>query len=91
MEHRKWDSKTKFQIVLEGLKTDANVTEVCNRHQISQTQYYKWRDQFLANGPKTFEREGKDHEKERLKEQVRKLKTIVGELTVELKKNDFDD
>ena len=52
MEHRKWDSKTKFQIVLEGLKTDANVTEVCNRHQISQTQYYKWRDQFLANSQK---------------------------------------
>jgi len=33
MEHCKWDPKTKFQIVLEGLKTGASVSEICNRHQ----------------------------------------------------------
>jgi transposase-like protein len=87
MEYRKWDSKTKFQIVLEGLKGTGNVTELCNRHQISQTQYYKWRDQFLANGSKAFEVDG-CKETEQLKNKVRQLKSIIGSLTVELKKNE---
>jgi transposase-like protein len=87
MGYRKWDSKTKFQIVLEGLKGTGNVTELCNRHQISQTQYYKWRDQFLANGSKAFEAET-DNEKEQLKTKVKQLKGIIGSLTIELKKNE---
>jgi transposase-like protein len=89
MQYRKWDSKTKFQIVLEGLKGNGNVTELCNRHQISQTQYYKWRDQFLANGTKAFEADA-DKEKEQLKIKVKRLKGIIGSLTVELKKNEDD-
>jgi len=38
-------------IVLEGLKGKP-VAEVCTEHQISQAQYYQWRDQFLAHAPK---------------------------------------
>ena len=41
-------------IVLEGLKGKP-VAELCAEHQISQAQYYQWRDQFLAHAPKAFE------------------------------------
>ena len=41
-------------IVLERLKGRA-VAELCNAHQISQAQYYQWRDQFLANAHRAFE------------------------------------
>jgi transposase-like protein len=85
MQYRKWDSKTKFQVVLEGLKGTANVTELCNRYQISQAQYYKWRDQFLANYSKTFDADS-DKEKEQLKDKVKHLRNIIGSLTIELKK-----
>ena len=88
MKHRKWDSKTKFQIVMEGHKRDSNLTELCNRHQISQTQYYLWRDQFLSNGKRAFEND--DKERERLVKENRKLKSVIGDLTVELKKNEYD-
>jgi transposase-like protein len=86
MKQRKWDSKTKFLIVVEGLKSK-NISELCNQHQISQTQYYKWRDKFLENGFKAFD-VSTDKEKERLKSKVKKLNLIIGSLTVELKKND---
>jgi transposase-like protein len=86
MKQRKWDSKTKFLIVLEGLKSK-NISQLCNQHQISQTQYYKWRDKFLENGFKAFDVNA-DKEKERLKSKVKKLNSIIGSLTVELKKND---
>jgi transposase-like protein len=43
MRKRTWDAKTKALIVLEGLKGKPG-GEICTRHQISQSQYYPWRD-----------------------------------------------
>jgi len=54
MKRRVWDSKTKAIIVLEGLSGKA-VGELCNQYQISQNQYYQWRDKFLAEAHRAFE------------------------------------
>ena len=54
MKRRKWESKEKAMIVLEGIK-GGSVSEICNTHQISQSQYYEWRDKFFQNAPKSFE------------------------------------
>ena len=54
MKARKWDSKTKAKIVLEGLKGKP-VSQICNEYQIVQSQQYKWRDQFLSNIDRFFE------------------------------------
>lgn len=88
MERRKWDVKLKAQIVLEGLR-GRSLSEICNEYEISQAQYYKWRDQFLSNASEVFETKNKDNEKERLRAENNKLKSLVGELTVELKKSDW--
>ncbi|HEX9657948.1 MAG TPA: transposase [Bacteroidota bacterium] len=40
----------KFSIVFEGLKENTNIAELCRRHGISQTSFYKWRDKFLEGG-----------------------------------------
>ena len=53
MKRRKWDAKAKAIIVLEGLKGKPAAT-ICQDYQIRQAQYYQWRDQFLANAPKTL-------------------------------------
>ena len=45
--------------------------------------YYKWRDQLLTDGAKLFERGGVDHARERLERENRKLKEMIGELTIE--------
>jgi transposase-like protein len=91
MERRHWDSKKKLEIVLEGLKGGTSIGEICNKHQISQTQYYMWRDALLNKGHKIFELKDKTKEEDRLKKEVVKLKTIIGDLTTELKKNDYGD
>ena len=88
MKRRQFDSKLKSQIVLEGLR-GRPLAEICNEYEISQSQYYRWRDQFLANAPEVFETQHKDKEKARLKRENTKLKGLVGELTVELKKSDW--
>lgn len=42
--------KEKLSTVLEGLKESTNIAELCRRHGISQTSFYKWRDKFLEGG-----------------------------------------
>lgn len=87
MKRRQWKAETKAMIVLEGLK-GRPVTELCNAHQISQAQYYQWRDQFLTNAGRAFETQTLDQRLAHLQQENAKLKTLIGDLTVELKKND---
>ena len=88
MKKRKWTGEQKAQIVLQGLKGRA-IAEICNEYQISQTQYYLWRDQFLANAGKVFDLSKQSQKEQRLERENQKLKTVVGELTMELKKSDW--
>ena len=87
MKQRKWDGKTKARAVLEGIK-GRKVAEICNDYQISQAQYYQWREQFLSNLDKPFEAKKATSKEERLKSEVQKLRSLVGELTLELKKTE---
>jgi transposase len=88
MKKRKWTGQQKLQIVLEGMSGRVPLAELCTRHQISQSQYYQWRDRLMKDGSKLFEHGGPDQESERLKREVHKLKGIIGDLTVELKKSE---
>lgn len=88
MKRRKWDDKLKAQVVIEGLK-GRPVGELCNEYQIGQSIYYRWRDQFLANAGKVFQAEKTDQRAERLVDENRRLKGVIGDLTLELKKNDW--
>jgi transposase-like protein len=83
MRRRKWDSRTKAMIVLEGLK-GRPVADICTEYQISQAQYYQWREQFIKKMPQVFENTER-RQKSLVKENSR-LKKMIGELTVELKK-----
>lgn len=86
MKHRIWTSKQKSQIVLEGLSGKIDVSALCQKYQISQTQYYKWRDLFLGNCHQSFEVKKQSQKEQTLETQVKKLRAIIGDLTIELKK-----
>ena len=87
MKRRKWKAETKALVVLEGFK-GRSIAELCNEHQNSQAQYYQWREQFLSNAAQAFETKHADAKVERLSRENEKLKALVGELTLELKKSD---
>ena len=89
MKRRQWTPEEKLKIVVEGLSGTSSISELCNRYQITQTQYYQWKDKLLGDGHKVFTRGGIDKETDRLEKENKKLKGIIGDLTVELKKNDF--
>jgi transposase-like protein len=87
MHRRKWNAKTKLLIVLQGLQGKP-VAELCTEPQISQSLYDQWRDPFLANATKAFEGHQQSQKEARLARENARLKTLVGELTRELKKSD---
>jgi len=87
MHRRKWDAKTKALMVIEGLK-GKSVAELCAEHQISQAPYYQWRDQFLTHAPQAFEVHEQSQREASLARENARLKTLVGELTLELKNSD---
>ena len=90
MKRRTWSSKQKSQIVLEGLSGQIDISRLCQKYQISQTQYYKWRDLFLANCHQSFEVKNQTQKEQHLEQKVQKLTKIIGDLTVELKKSDYE-
>ena len=89
MKRRRWDSKTKTKIVLNGL-SGRPVSEICNEYGIHQNQYYGWRDKFLSEAHSAFESKKDGGEVNRLRKKNQELKQIIGSLTVELKKTEED-
>ncbi len=83
MPRRRWDPRTKATVVLQGIK-GRQVADICIEHQISQAQYYQWREQFMKKMPELFLKT--ERREQSLKRENSRLKKIIGELTVELKK-----
>jgi transposase len=89
MKKRNWTSQEKTRIVLEGLSGQIEIVKLCHKYQIAQTQYYKWRDQFLKFSHQAFETKNISKKEQRLEQEIKKLKNIIGDLTIELKKSEF--
>lgn len=87
MKKRKWTGQQKLQIVIEGMSGKRSISDLCSHYQVGQSQYYKWRDQLLAQGASVFDTRP-DKKVERLTNQNKQLKNLIGELTVELKKTE---
>lgn len=89
MKRRKWSSEQKLKIALEGLSGQIEISNLCKKYQISQTLYYRWRDQLLSHGHQAFETKNITKKEKRLENENRNLKQIIGDLTVELKKSEY--
>lgn len=90
MKYRKWNPETKSKIVFECLEGKVPLSELCNQHQISQSQYYHWLKELQAKAYKAFESSKSSTKEQRLFEENRKLKTIIAELSIDLKKTELE-
>ena len=90
MKRYKRLSKDKLKIVLEGLSGNIEISKLCSKYQIAQTQYYQWRDLLLKYGNQAFEQKNVTKKEQNLESEVTKLKRIIGDMTIELKKSDYE-
>lgn len=89
MRQKRRGSKEKARIVLEYL-TSHNTAEICSQYGIHQNQLYRWRNEFLSNAHKAFEVNGITKREQRFIKEIQELKSIIGDLTLELKKTGND-
>jgi transposase len=47
---RKFTAEEKIRIVLEGLRGEESITDLCRKEGIHPTMYYKWSKSFLESG-----------------------------------------
>jgi transposase-like protein len=90
MQKRTWSSQEKMRIVLEGLSGQIEISKLCTKYQIANTQFYKWRDQLLKFGHQAFNQKTMSQKEQHLEMENQKLKKIIGDLTVELKKSEYE-
>lgn len=90
MKYRRWDSKTKTSIILEHLEQQIPVATLCNKYQISQGLFAYWLKEFQAKAHKVFDTEKQSKKEQRLYEENKKLKRIIAELAIELKKTELE-
>jgi transposase-like protein len=73
---RKFSSEQKFQIVIEALKGERQISEIAAQYQVHPNQISNWKKQFLANGANVFATKADDSKKELEKTQEELFKKI---------------
>ena len=83
---RKYSSEEKIRIVLEGLRGEVGVAELCRREGLNTNIYYKWSKEFLEAGKKRLQgdtvREATSTEVGDLRKENDQLKQLVAELSL---------
>ena len=86
---RKYSSEDKIRIVLEGLKGEVSISELCRREGIVANLYYRWSKDFLEAGKKRLSgdtaREATSSEVTDLRSENDQLKQLVAELSLNLR------
>ena len=86
---KQYSAEEKIRIVLEGLRGDDSIAELCRREDIAQGVYYKWSKDFMDAGKKRLAgdtaRAANTDEVKELRQEARDLKEVVAEQTLELR------
>lgn len=86
---KQYSAEEKIRIVLDGLKGEDSIAELCRREGIAQSLYYSWSKEFLEAGKKRLAgdtaRAATSSEVKDLRREARDLKEVVAEQALELR------
>jgi transposase len=84
---RQYSAEEKIRIVLEGLRGETSIAELCRKEGIAQSMYYGWSKEFLEAGKRRLAgdtaREATSEEVKSLRAEARQLKEALAEATLE--------
>ena len=84
---RKFNSEEKIRIILEGLKGEDSIANICRKEGIAPSVYYKWSKSFLEAGRRKLNgdtmREATSDEVSELRKENEQLKQLVAEITLQ--------
>ena len=83
---RKYSAEEKIRIVLEGLRGEESIAELCRREGIASNMYYNWSKEFLEAGKRRlkgdFKRQATSGEVLSLRQENSQLKELVADLSL---------
>jgi transposase len=83
---KKYSAEEKIRIVLEGLRGEVSVAELCRREGINQNLYYKWSKDFLEAGKSRLQgdtqRQANSQDVDNIRRENEQLKQLVAELAL---------
>ncbi len=86
---KKYSSEEKIRIVLEGMRGEESIAELCRREGLNQNVYYPWSKEFLEAGKQRLagdiKREASSSEVTDLKKENDQLKRLLADIML---KND---
>jgi transposase len=78
---KQYGAEEKIRIVLDGLRGEDSIAELCRREGIAQSLYYKWSKDFMEAGKKRLAgdivRQASTSEVTELRREARDLKEVV--------------
>ena len=87
---RKFTAEEKIRIILEGLRGEIPVTELCRREGIAPSLYYRWSKAFLDAGKnglvRDTSRDATSSEVRHLKDENEALKKAVAEALLDVQR-----
>ena len=86
---RQYSAEEKIRIVLEGLRGEESISELCRREGIAEGLYYSWSKEFLEAGKRRLAgdtaRAATSDEVKALRREAQDLKEVVAEQALELR------
>jgi transposase len=86
---RQYSAEEKIRIVLDGLRGEHSIAELCRREGIAESLYYTWSKEFLEAGKRRLAgdtaRAATSSEVKDLRREARELKEVVAEQALELR------
>ena len=83
---KRYSGEEKIRIVLEGLRGEETVAELCRREGISESVYYRWSKEFLEAGKQRLvgntKRQATSDEVIELRRENEQLKQLVAEIAL---------
>lgn len=84
-----YSAEEKIRVVLDGLRGEVTISELCRREGIAESLYYSWSKEFLEAGKRRLAgdtaRSATTSEVKDLKRQAVELKEVVAEQALELR------
>jgi transposase len=81
---KKYSAEEKVRIVLEGVRGEVTIAELCRKEGIHPNMYYKWSKDFLEAGKQRLvgdtHREADSQEVNEMRAENEQLKAVVAEL-----------
>ena len=86
---KQYSAEEKIRIVLDGLRGEVAIAELCRREGIAESLYYSWSKEFLEAGKRRLAgdtaRAATTNEVKDLRREARDLKEVVAEQALELR------